>query len=212
MNGVTMGEVRAWDQRPEHQVTCCPNGGHIKGREGALSRHNPKYQLLGSKRSMVVLMCAFPESFITNLEQHYSKYRHTEAAIGCHNLTDELLRPGTVRVKDKTDDKNIWLGIRTVTQDAVDNWQIRVLGDFETLAPPKSTPKKKKDAQPTSESLGDMMDKSCVYTWLMDSTEEHIKIRKVLSGIKLQKFVSMWSKGHRKHTQQSSIAYEKGMT
>ena len=61
--------------------------------------------------------------------------------------------------------------------------------------PRKAHKKKKKDAQPTAEILGDVLDKSCLYSWLMSEDEDKIKIRKVLSGVEFQKFENMWAKG-----------------
>lgn len=66
---------------------------------------------------MVLLLCAFPSEFMPLLETHYSKYRHTEAAMGLHNLTDDALRPGTDRCRVKAD--CVWHEILTVTPDAV---------------------------------------------------------------------------------------------
>lgn len=67
---------------------------------------------------MVTLICSFPVAFMQLLETHYAKYRHTEAAIGLHNLSDDTLRTGSVRYRGKNPD-NIWHIILTVTPDAV---------------------------------------------------------------------------------------------
>ena len=157
-------------------------------------KHNTKYQIVGGKRTMELLLCAFQNGFIEALEQHYSKYRHTESALGVHNLADESLRPGTVRVKDP-DINNIWSEIRTVTENAVMIWTTRVIKDFESAAPPKSSPKKKKDCQPGAEALGEMMCRSCLYAWLMTPDHDKVKVMTMLSGAKLAKFQSMWAQG-----------------
>ncbi len=66
---------------------------------------------------MVLLLCSFPAEFMDYLEEHYGKYRHTEAALGVHNMTDETLRPGTKRYKVNHD--TCWSEILTVIPEAV---------------------------------------------------------------------------------------------
>jgi len=73
--------------------------------------------LTGNKRTMVLLLCAFPAEIMDIIEAHYAKYRHTEAALGLHNLSDDTLRPGTCRFKGKGD--SVWSNIMTVTEEAV---------------------------------------------------------------------------------------------
>jgi hypothetical protein len=76
-------------------------------------------------------------------------------------------------------------------------WCERVIGDFETDAPPKSSLKKKKDAQPTLEQLGDYMDRSCLHVWLMSNDATSLRVAKLLTGVKLEKYKQMWNKGSR---------------
>ena len=72
---------------------------------------------VGGKMKMVLLLCSFPAEFMESLEEHYGKYRHTEAALGLHNMTDETLRPGTKRYK--VNQITCWSDILTVTPEAV---------------------------------------------------------------------------------------------
>ncbi len=66
----------------------------------------------------MLLLCAFPPEFMGKLETHYSKYKHAEAALGLHNLSDETLRPTFCRFKDNGSD-NMWKDILTITPEAV---------------------------------------------------------------------------------------------
>ena len=75
--------------------------------------------LVGGKKTLVLLVCSWPPEFMDKVEIHYGKYRHTESAVGVHNLTDETLRTGSNRCKSKSVGENVWNEILTVTQEAV---------------------------------------------------------------------------------------------
>ena len=112
-------------------------------------RHNPKNEIVQRKRTLVLLMASFPLTVISEIENHYQRYRHNESAVGVHNIIDETLRPGTNRSKNKASpkgsgDKNIWDNILTVRETSLVVWVRRVIGDFETTAGPKSSTKKQK--------------------------------------------------------------------
>ena len=74
-------------------------------------------------------------------------------------------------------------------------WATRVIGDFEREAPSRSSSKKKRDSQPSSEQLAEAMDRACLHCWLMTTEPSNLKVVKTLSGTKLEKYKSMWSKG-----------------
>jgi hypothetical protein len=176
------------------------------GEYNTVVKNNPKYQILGGKRSMVLLLCAFPKEFLDVLEKHYGKYKHTEAALGLHNLNDESWRPGTIREKSSAT-KSIWHDILVPDERTVMTWAIRSINDFEAAAPPKSSTKKKRDSQPSMTTLNELMDRACLYEWMMSESEKTIKLRGVLQGVKLDKYRSMWAKGRAQGTNAHANGY-----
>jgi hypothetical protein len=74
-------------------------------------------------------------------------------------------------------------------------WASRIINDFEKNAPPKSSAKAKKNQQPTSEDLGDMMDRCCLHVYLMGNDVSCLRVAKQLTGSKLDKYNQMWEKG-----------------
>jgi hypothetical protein len=176
------------------------------GEYNTVVKNNPKYQILGGKRSMVLLLCAFPKEFLDVLEKHYGKYKHTEAALGLHNLNDESWRPGTIREKSSAT-KSIWHDILVPDERTVMTWAIRSINDFEAAAPPKSSTKKKRDSQPSMTTLNELMDRACLYEWMMSESDKTIKLRGVLQGVKLDKYRSMWAKGRAQGTNAHANGY-----